>query len=102
MDQFNLAKEKFEARKKKQLEKLPDGARVNTTLPFVKVEAAPKKEKPVEVPRPAPKALEVSVSGPVSFKFSIDWSGTLMGGQMNEQTLKALFAKYLTPIGRVK
>lgn len=81
---------------------LPDGATVNTTLPFIAAQPAPKKEKPVEVPRPPPKALEVSVSGPVKFSITVDWVGTLMGGQMNEQTVKALFAKYLAPIGRVK
>lgn len=81
---------------------LPDGATVNTTLPFVQAVPEPRKEKPKELSRPTPKMLEIAVSGPVSFSLKVDWVGTLMGGQMNEQTLKALFAKYLAPIGRVK
>jgi hypothetical protein len=78
-----------------------DPVRVDPVLPFAEQQVKPKKEKPAEAPRPQPKNLEVVVTGPVEFNFSIYWAGTLLGGQMNQQTLKELFAKHLLPIGRV-
>lgn len=110
-NQFQAALRKHEARKAKKLAAeaaknpplKPEGFKVLGALPFEPVYEKPKaKEKPVEQPRPAPKALEIVVSGPVNFTLSLDWSGTLLGGQMNEKTLRGLFAQYLKPIGRVK
>jgi hypothetical protein len=57
----------------------------------------------VEQPGRRPKDIEISVSGPVEFKFEIDWSGTLLGGQINEQdAVDSMFFKYLAPMGRIK
>lgn len=104
--EFKKALAKYEARKKKVVanpDLKPETFKVNTALPFEPIYHAPaKKEKPKEAVRPAPKALELSITGPVEFKLTIDWSGTLMGGQMNQQTLKELFTQYLKPIGRVR
>lgn len=109
-NQFQAALRKYEARKKKQasVEEAknpplkPETFKVHNSLPFEPIyQAQPKKDKPAEQERPAPKAMEVSITGPLELKFTIDWSGTLMGGQMNHQSLKILFAKALSSMGRV-
>lgn len=108
MDQteFQRALKKFERQKQKrlaaQLSEQENPVKVNPSLPFNPIVTKPKPEKPVEHPRPQPKALEINVTGPVSLNFSIEWTGTLMGGQMNEHAMTALFIKHLSALGRVK
>lgn len=108
MDQteFQKALKKYENRKKKQTvanpELKPESFKVNTALPFEPIyNQTAKKEKPVEAPRPKPKPLEVTITGPVELKFSIEWSGALLAGQMTPQALRGMFFKQLTPFGKV-
>lgn len=69
-------------------------------LPFVAVPKVKKVEKPrVDLPRPKP--MVFTVEGPVPMTFKLEWSGTLMGSQLTEPTLKELFKKCLHPMGRV-
>ena len=110
MDQteFQRALKKFEAQKRKRAEaalkplESAVAVNVNPAMPFLNQAPAPKKVKLIHPPQEQPKDLEITVSGPVSMKFSIFWSGTLMGGQINEKTLKELFTKHLQPMGRVR
>jgi hypothetical protein len=108
MDQteFQRALKKFEKGKARRAlaspQAIAEGSKVNTALPWTEIQPKPPKVKHVEQPRPRPKDIEISVSGPLEFKFSIDWSGTLLGGQINKDALLTLFKKYLTPMGRVK
>lgn len=106
--EFQRALQKFNKRKQKQAEQAlreleaPAPKAISPSLPWVEKIDQPKKEKTVESPRPRPKNIAIHVSGPVEFSFEIDWSGTMLGGQMHEQALRALFAKYLSPMGRIK
>lgn len=108
MDQteFKRALAKFERQKQKRaqqnLASLGGETKVNTALPFADIQPKPKKEKLPEAPRPRPLAMEVVVTGPVSLKFSIDWAGSLLGGQMNPQAMTVLFQKALSAMGRVQ
>lgn len=105
--EFKRALAKYERQKAKRAAALaaadPAAPKINTALPLQPaVVPVAKKEKPQEQPRPRPKALEISVSGPVELKFVIEWSGTLLGGQMNPHSMKDLFLKHLRPLGSVK
>jgi hypothetical protein len=91
VSEFDKAKAKFEKRRIK----------VNPALPWAAVREPEPQVKPVEQPRPRPKTMEVTINGPVDLRFEIDWVGTLMGGQMNAQSLKVLLIKQLAPLGRV-
>lgn len=111
-NQFQAALRKYEKRKQKLANGVqpvanpdlkPETFKTLGALPFEPIyNKPPEKVRPAEQPRPKPKAMEVVISGPIDLKFTLDWSGTLIGGQMNKQTLMTLFAKYLSPMGRVK
>ena len=107
--EFHKALAKFEKKKQKRAAATlaqMDGEKTpvlkSTALPFDVITAQkPPKVKPQEAPRPKPQPFEITVTGPIELKFSIDWSGSLLGGQMAPQTLKLMFLKQLQPFGRV-
>lgn len=104
--EFKRALAKFERQKQKrlaaQLAASPDAPKINTALPLQPaVIQTPKKEKKQYI-APKTKPLEVVITGPVELKFIVEWTGTILGGQMNPQTMKDLFLKNLRAFGVVK
>jgi hypothetical protein len=90
MSQFEAARAKYEKN------------RISQARPLPKVDV-PKKEEPkpvVSAPKVEP--MTIRISGPVELTLLIDYQGTLLSSQQNEQALLALFKKCLLPIGRVR
>lgn len=80
MNQFERARLKYE-KKANQAPKVPEKKEVKEV----------KKEGP----------MVVTVSGPVSMVFEVDYAGTLMAGQATPEALKEAFKKQLAVMGRV-
>lgn len=109
MDQteFNRALLKYQKRKQKiqTLSTAPETPApvklAPSAMPFLEVEPPkPKAPKP-EGPKHVYKPMEVLITGPVELSFKIEYSGTLMGGQLNAQYLREIFKKALSVAGRV-
>jgi hypothetical protein len=89
MSQFEAAKAKYEKNRLSQARPLP--------------KVVPEKEEPKpEVVAPKVEAMTISISGPVELTLLVDYQGTLLSSQQNEQALLALFKKCLLPIGKVR
>lgn len=113
--EFQRALQKFEKQKKKRAEAavaalegkpkpivVKAEVKADPALPFIPL----REEKPKEAKLPyvAPKLAEMVISfeGPVPMKFTVEYSGTLMGGQMNEQSLRPIVIRALSVLGRVR
>lgn len=105
-NQFQKALQKFEqgklrrARAEAAAEAKPV-VKADPALPFIPLQE-PKPEK-VKTAYVAPKMLPMTITfdGPVCMKLTVEYSGTLMGGQLSEQALRPLVKKALSVLGRV-
>lgn len=86
MNQFDIAKQKYERNRERQAS---TKALESTETPKKKEE--PKKQGP----------MVVSIEGPVSLVFEVNYSGTLLASQTTPQALRESFIKQLSVFGRV-
>lgn len=108
-NQFQQALQKYQKRKQKlqtvqTVQTQPPVEKPKlapSAMPFLEVEPPKPKEPKPEGPKHVYKPMEVLITGPVDLSFKIDYSGTLMGGQLTKQSLEALFRKALSVAGRV-
>lgn len=85
MDAFEKAKAKYEKNRERQERPMP-----KVEVPEKKAE--PKREGP----------MVVSISGPQQIVFEIEYTGTLMSGQLTKPELTELFKRQLSALGRVR
>ena len=103
--EFQRALKKFESKKIKRaqaaVKALETPKAVSPAMPFLE-----RQPEVVKSPKPAYVAPKLTpmvliLEGPVPMRLNIEYSGTLMGGQLTEQALKPILKKALSVLGRV-